>query len=298
MIIAHQTVRYQHPYPFPEVKKRESIMVNLDNKSYYSFLKSLKLITLKEVYMRKLYNPKLLSILSVWFVVFIGGCVDVGVQTIPDTINYSSQLKFVNLIVGAETATLTLDGQSLGTVNLGGEAPSSSGFMQIPSGNKVLNISYNDANAGIDTSFIARFTAITDYRIRIFLIGTSASNELMLNAQRYIWQTKDSENGRALFPADTGQVAFFNGSPDAVLTGVDITGGTLDTTLTIEFESPLEMGGMMPYMNLHSGSYSFSISYGDSSSTTFSYDLQSKGRYTVVTYDMEASLKNTVLVDD
>lgn len=268
-------------------------MINSGNKFHNSFLKSLKLITLKEVNMRKLYNPKLLAILSVWFVVFIGGCVDIGVQTIPDSVNYYSQVKFVNLIVGAGTTTLTLDGQSLGTADFAGEAPSSSGFMQIPAGNRVLNISYNDAVAGIDTTYDSRFSAGTDYRIRIFLTGTSASNELFSIYQRYIWQTKDSEHGRALFPADTGQVAFFNGSPDAVLSGVAIM-----STDTLEVEFALEMGDSQPYMNLPAGSYTFDISYGDDSHTTFTYDVQARSRYTVITYDMEASIKTAVLVDD
>lgn len=268
-------------------------MIIQDCKSYDRFLNSLKLITLKEVYMRKLYKPKLLSMLSVCLVVFIGGCVDIGVQTIPDSVNYNSQVKFVNLIVGAGTATLTLDGQSLGTVDFGGEAPSSSGFLQIPSGNRILNISYNDAIAGIDTTYASRFSAGTDYRIRIFLVGTSASNELFSNYQRYIWQTKDSDHGRALFPADTGQVAFFNGSPDAVLSGVAIM-----STDTLEVEFALEMGDSQPYMSLPAGSYTFDISYGDGSHTTFTYDVQARSRYTVVTYDMEANIKTAVLVDD
>ena len=61
--------------------------------------------------MRKLYKPKLLLTLSVWLVVFIGGCVDIGVQTIPDSVNYSSQINVVNLIAGPEAATITIDGQ-------------------------------------------------------------------------------------------------------------------------------------------------------------------------------------------
>jgi len=244
--------------------------------------------------MRKLYKPKLLFMLSVWLVVFIGGCVDIGVQTIPESVTYNSQIKIVNLIAGAGTATLTLDGQSLGTVDFGGEAPNSPGFMQIQSGNRVLNISYNDAAAGIDTSFISRFSAGTDYKIRIFMVGTSASNQLFFDYQRYIWQTKDSEHGRLLFPADTGQVVFFNGSPDAVLTGVSIAGPD-----TVEVEFSLAMGeSSEPYMNIPAGSYSFDISYSDSSHATFDYNVQAKGRYTVITYDTEANLKNAVLIDD
>lgn len=242
--------------------------------------------------MRKLYKPKMLLILGALLVVFVIGCVDTGVQTIPDTITYNSQIKIVNLISGAGTVTLALDGKSLGTAALGGEAPNSSGFLEIQSGNRILNISYNS------TAFDSRFTADTDYKIRIFLVGTAASNEIIKNVQRYIWQTKDSNNGSPLFPADTGQIAIFNGSPDAVLSGISYHGGTLTDTITTTFDSPLAMGESMPYMFLHSGTYSFDISYGDSSHTTFDYDLKAKGRYTAVIYDMEANLKNAVLVDD
>ena len=236
----------------------------------------------------KIPYKRLLLIMSIWTVVFITGCVDVSVQPIPNSINYSSQIKVVNLVSGAGTATLTLNGQSLGSVDFGSEVPGpQSAFLTILAGSKTLSASFASA-----ASKDFQFAATTDYKIRIFLVGTAASNDLVTNSQRYIWQTKDSDNGKALFPPDTGQVAFFNGSPDAVLNSVTING------TTIIFDSPLEMGDGAPYIMLKSGSYSFNVLYNDSLHTTFDYNLGAKDRYTAVIYDAAASIKNAVFVDD
>lgn len=243
--------------------------------------------------MRKLYKTKLLMAISICTVFFIAGCVDLSVQPIPSSIDYSSQIKVVNLVSGAGTATLTLNGQSLGSADFGSEVPGSQAtFLTIPSGNKTLSASFTSA---ADKDFL--FAAATDYKLRIFLVGTAASNDIVTDYQRYIWQTPGSTNGNALFPADTGQVSFFNGSPDATLSSV-----TINDTSTIEFESPLEMGDGTSYMMLKSGNYSFNVlvidSNDDSLHTTFDYTLAAKGRYTVAVYDEAASIKNVVFTDD
>src|SRR4030067_77841 len=161
----------------------------------------------------------------------------------------------------------------------------------IPAGSKTLSASFTSA-----ASKDFQFAAASDYKIRIFLVGTAASNDLVTHTQRYIWQTKDSDNGKALFPPDTGQVTFFNGSPDAVLKSVTINNAT-DTT-TITFDSPLEMGDGAPYITLKSVSYSYCLLYDDSLHTTFDYNLGAKDRYTAVISDAASSIKNTVFVDD
>jgi hypothetical protein len=235
------------------------------------------------------YKTKLLMAISICTFIFIAGCVDTSVQSIPTSIDYSSQIKIVNLVSGAGTATLTLNGQSLGAANFGSEVPgSSSAFLTIPSGNKTLAASFTSA---ANKNF--QFAAATDYKIRVFLVGTAASNNLVSKYQRYIWQTPGSANGNSLFPADTGWVSFFNGSPDAALNSV-----TIDGTTTIEFDSPLAMGDSAPYLKLKSGSHSFNVLYNDSLHTTFDYNLGAKGRYTAVIYDAAASIKNAVFIDD
>jgi hypothetical protein len=233
--------------------------------------------------------------MSIFTVVFIVSCVDLSVQPIPNSIDYSSQIKIVNLVSGAGTATLTMNGQSLGTVDFGSETPGS--FLTIPSGSKTLNASFASA-----ASSDYQFAAATDYKFRVFMWGTAATNDVTLYYQRYIWQTPGSANGDALFPANMGQVAFFNGSADAVILSVTLTGP--DTT-TVDFEATtaIESGVGSPYTELTSGSYSISIVYSDLEGVTdtlptFDYTLESKGRYTAVIYDEVASIKNAVFIDD
>ncbi len=238
--------------------------------------------------MHKIGKNKFLYTVGVILILF-SGCVDTGVQSIPDSIIYYSQLKFTNLVAGAGTATFTLNGQSIGSADFGQEAPGS--FMQVQAGNKTLDVGFTSA-----ATQQYKFSADTDYKIRIFLIGTAASNDLMKNNQRYIWQTKDSPNGAALFPPDTGQVDLFNGSPDAELSSIKITGGGLDSTFT--FDSPLALGDNTGYMLLKAGSYAFDVTYNDSLHSTFNYDVAAKGRYTAVVYDVTGSVKNAVFVDD
>lgn len=237
--------------------------------------------------MRIPYKTKLLLAISICTIIFIAGCVDTSVQSVPTSINYSSQIKIVNLVSGAGTATITLNGQSIGTADFGSEVPGTTGFLTIPSGNKTLNASFATA-----PSKDYLFAAATEYKLRVFLTGTAASNELFTQYQRYTWQTPGSANGSTLFPDNIGQVAFFNGSPDAVLNSVIINS---DTT---EFDSPLAMGDGSVYLRVNSGAASFDVLYNDSLHVTFNHDLMSKGRYTAVIYDAAASIKNAVFVDD
>jgi hypothetical protein len=250
--------------------------------------------------MRKAYKHRFfLLLIGFGLVLLIAGCVDTSVESIPSSIDYSSQIKTVNLVSGAGTATLTLNGQSLGSADFGSEVPGSqSDFLTIPAGNKILNAVF----ASADTSDY-QFATATERKIRIFLWGTAASNDVVTFYQRYIWQTPGSDNAGDLFPAYTGQVAFFNGSPDAVLLSVTFNGA--DTT-TVDFEAgsgAIESGIGAWYIKLKSGDYSINISYSTLGGVTkdlpaFDYTLQSKARYTLVIYDVEVSLKNTIFVDD
>jgi len=237
--------------------------------------------------MRIPFKNKLLVLLLLGIMVYVGGCVDTSVQTIPDSVNYTSQVQIVNLVSDGGTATITLNNQSLGTLNLGAEYPTSS-FMDIPSGNKVMSVNYSSGSTGQ-----YRFAADTEYRMRVFLIGAASSTEVVKKLQRYVWQTKDSQNGATLFPADTGQVSFFNGSAMASINSITPSGAD-----EIHFDTPLGLGGTHPYTKLPAGNYQFTVLYNDSLETTIDYTLGSKGRYTVIFYDNGGSLQNKVLVDD
>lgn len=244
--------------------------------------------------MRYLYKPKLLLVVSICTIIFIAGCVDTSVQTIPNSVNYSSQIKIVNLVSGAGTATLTLNGQALGSVDFGNEIPgATSDFLTIPSGSKTLSATFAGAAA---KSY--KFAATTDYRIRIFLFGTGASNDLFSSSQRYIWQTKNSSGAGDLFPADTGQVAFFNGSPDAKLNSFKAVETSGTDTISGSFGGGLETGKMDPYRKFKAGTYAFNVLYNDSLHATFNHTLGAKSRYTAALYDAAATLKNSVLTDD
>lgn len=237
------------------------------------------------------YKQLMLLVFLSLTTVFIAGCVDTSVNPIPSSIDYSSQMKVVNLATGAGSATLTLNGQSLGTVNFGGELPGpQAGFLTIPSGSKTLVASFDN---GSSKSF--RFSATTEYKFRAFIVGSAADTvgpSVVIVNQRYIWQTKDSENGQKLFPADTGWVSVFNGSPDITINSVAM--GTNEN----EFDTPLGLGQSSGYIKNSAGTFNVVITYNDTETLSFSLDLNAKSRYTIALYDVSANLKYAVLVDD
>jgi len=250
--------------------------------------------------MRIPYKTRLLIAISVLTVVFIAGCVDTSVNPIPNSVDYSSQIAIANLVSGAGTANLTLNGQSLGTVAVGSEYPDQLPFLTVPSGNKVLSVSF--ANAPNQTY---KFAAISLYKQRIYLVGTAAKSQAFSVLQRYARQTKDSPKDAYLYPVDTASVALFNGSPDAQINSVTI-GGKKTT-----FTTPLGMGKGVPYTKLAAGSYNFEfnitfkVALTDSTSKdstmntpSFNYTVASQGRYSIALYDSAANLQHAVFIDD
>lgn len=234
------------------------------------------------------YKHLLLLVFLYFTTVFFVGCVDTSVNPIPDRIDYSSQMKVVNLATGAGAANLTLNGQSLGSISFGGELPSgSSPFLTVPSGSKTLVASFDN---GQSKEF--RFSAVTDYKFRVYIYGPSNNPSLAVVNQRYIWQTKDSDKAGNLFPADTAWVSVFNGSPDITINSIEI-----GTELT-EFDSPVETGKSSDYVKSAAGTFDITITYNNTETLTVNYSLNSKSRYTIALYDESANLKNAVLVDD
>lgn len=234
------------------------------------------------------YKHLMLLVFLYFTTVFFTGCVDTSVNPIPGSIDYSSQMKVVNLATGAGSATITLDGQSLGSVSFGNEIPGAgSGFLTIPSGSRILVASFDN---GQSKNF--RFSATTEYKFRAFLVGDATDPSLVVVNQRYIWQSKDSENGQKLFPADTAWISIFNGSPDVTINSVEI-----GSQLT-EFDAALGTGKSSGYLKNAAGSYTITITYNDSETLSFDYSLGARNRYTIVLYDAAASLKYAVLLDD
>jgi hypothetical protein len=233
---------------------------------------------------------KFLLLLSSALVILFTSCVDTSVGSLPNSVTYYSQLKFTNLVSGANSATLTLNGVSLGTVNFGNEAPDGqSAFLTTTSGSKTLV-----ANFG-SVSKTYQFAATTEYRIRAFLIGTTSSSpEIIAFTQRYIWQTKDSDNGKALFPSDTGHVSIFNGSPNVVVNNAKF----MSAADTVNFDDPLAFGKASGYAKLKAGAYAVEAVCNDTLKVTFNMTLAAKGRYTVAIYDLAANIKNAIFLDD
>ncbi len=237
--------------------------------------------------MRIPYKSTLIIAIGILTVIFIAGCVDTSVNPIPNSIDYQSQVKVVNLVSGAGQATLSLNGQSLGSAAFGSDAPSGTGFLQVPAGDKTLSATFTSA-----ASKTYNFSLNTDYKYRVFLVGDASSSNAVRMYQRYIWQTKDSKEGATLFPDGYGWVAVFNGSPDAVLNSITIDG----TTTT--FTGGLAMGQAKGYIKLAAGSHNFEVNYDNNKTFSFAYTVASKGRYTAVAFDVAASIQNAVLVDD
>lgn len=248
--------------------------------------------------MRKADKKKLLLVIGISLIFSMAGCVDTSVNPIPSKIDYISEVNFVNLISGGGAVTLKMIDYSgatsySGTLDVGSE----SGFNTIQAGNKTLDATFASA-----PSQVYKFALATDYKYRVFIAGTDTSNDAYRFAERYIKATD--------FPADTGSIAFFNGSPDATINSVAITGAT---TITLG----VGIGGASAYTDLKAGSYDFAASYTytftfvspdttfDSTMTKtmmFSQNLDSKGKYTAAFYGSLAAaadtLKYKVLKDD
>lgn len=238
--------------------------------------------------MKTPYKQLMLLVFLYFTTVFFAGCMDTSVNPIPGSINYSSQMKVVNLVTGASSANITLDGQALGSVSFGGEIPGSgSGFLTIPSGSRNLVAVFDNGQPKN-----LRFSATTEYKFRTFLIGTANAPSLVVVNQRYIWQTKDSQHGQKLFPADTAWISIFNGSPDVSIKSISV-----GNKLT-EFGTPLEIGKGSAYLKNAAGTFTVTITYNNTQTLSFDYSFNAKNRYTVALYDAAAQLKHTVLVDD
>jgi hypothetical protein len=222
---------------------------------------------------------KFLLVLCSGLIFFVSGCVDTSVQSIPDQIVYHSQLEFANLVAGAGTATITMNGESVGTVAFGDVSTD----MTVQAGSKKLNVAYSTAD---NQEYL--LSTETDYKLRIYFIGDANSNMAVKKLQRYIFQTPN-------VPQDTAHVAFFNGSPDITLDAI-----SFNSTDTTDVDLGLDLGGSQSYTPVKSGAYTFSIAYNDSLETSFSdsHTLNAKQRYTVAVYDTLGSLKLKVFTDD
>lgn len=221
---------------------------------------------------------KFLLIVCSGLIFFMTGCVDTSVQTIPDKIVYHSQVQFTNLVTGAGTATLKLNNQSIGDVGFGEQ----SNNLTVQAGSKTLAVTYANGPEG---QYL--FSADTDYKYRIFLVGTASDNSLIKNTQRYIFQTPN-------IPPDSALVTFFNGSPIDTVVSMDIT-GPQSGSATIP-----TLGDFSTTTSFMPGDYTIAIKVVnvDTLTNTFNYTLVKGHKYTAVVYDTLSTLKFNVFTDD
>ncbi len=222
---------------------------------------------------------KFLLVLCSGLIFFIPGCVDTNVQTIPDEIIYHSQVQITNLVAGAGSANLTLNGTSFGTVGYGEDSDN----MTVQAGGKTLDANF--ANAG-NKSYI--FSTESDLKFRIFLIGTSASTTVVKKEQRRI-------DAVPVIPADSALVTFFNFSPGASVLSLLISGPQ-----SASVGSAIEYGDNSSTLTLLGGDYTFDVTYadGDTLTASFDYTISASHKYSAVIYDTLSTLKFDVFTDD
>jgi hypothetical protein len=222
---------------------------------------------------------KFLLVLCSGLIFFITGCVDTSVQTIPDQIVYHSQVKFTNLVTGAGTATLSMNGQSIGDLGYGEETS----LLTVQAGSKTLSATYTGA---ADQQYL--FSLDTDYKYRVLIVGTASSSSIVKNTQRYIFQTPD-------VPADSAVITFFNGSSSDTVNSIDISGPQTGGVTTA-----LAPGDFSTSSSYAPGDYTVQVSYSNvvSMSKTFNYSIAKAHKYTAVVYDTLSTLKFKVFMDD
>jgi hypothetical protein len=249
--------------------------------------------------MRKAYKNRFFSLLIGFSLILsVASCVDLSVENIPQGFNFLSQLKFVNLVPGGGTATITLDGTQIGTADPGNETPAAGQpFREVPAGSKELNVDYS--NGGSDQFNIV---TDTDYKMRIYIVGDSSGNSVAKSLQRYIWQTKGSSSGQSLFPSNMTQIALFNASPDVTIDEISIHRVSDNTDTTITFEEPVAYKSGVPYIKIPATATAdyqlFVIQGGDTLATISVSAAAPQNRYTAVIYDYSSDLKNSVFLDD
>jgi len=251
---------------------------------------------------------------------FVVGCVDTAVQPIPTSVDYKSEVSVVNLTMGTGTATVNVyngvaDPDSLarnilftaidysspaftGQANLG-EAVPATNYQEVPSGQKALVVSYT--NATTDTF---RLTFDSQRKMRIYILDDvgAGTRTYLKQTERYTWQSPGSTDGAALFPSGISNIAFMNGSPSNVdITAFKITGGTLDTTITLD--DPDTYTGKTPYYHFAADTYTISVWSGTDSLGSVSQSFGAQKRYTTMLYGDTTStglsgLQVKVLTDD
>jgi hypothetical protein len=270
--------------------------------------------------MRKADKIKLSIIVGVSlfaFVVGVVGCVDTSVQALPSTVNYSSEVNFVNLSTGLGTATFStygsvVDQDSLaagilatkydwsspvsalsGAPTLGSMLPANGSYLTEPAGKKAIVVTYS---TGAQDTFKVSFDS--NWKMRFFLLGDSSSASsriLMKSSERYIWQTPGSTDGAGIFPSGEAAFRYVNGCPDASFIQVQIYAAANDSL--IDFANA-DYEESLAYYQLAAGNYYFLIVGDNNVYDSVAVSMGSMKRYTIISYGYNANLQSKVLTDD
>ena len=265
--------------------------------------------------MRKADKIKLSVMVGVSLLAFVVGCVDTAVQPLPTSIDYTSEVSVVNLTAGTGTATISVynakvNADSLtnnlllteidyskaaisANVDLGSTLPDN-GYQELPAGGKAIVVSYT--NSAYKDTF--KLTTDSQYKMRIFIVGDTAAGTrtAIKSAERYTWQTPSSTDGAQLFPADSGWLRVFNGSPDGSgAVSVDVRDAVKDSSYDA---ADVNFKSVSSYFKLPSGNNFNLIVTAGSTVDTVAFTPASQKRYTAVVYNYAASLLVKILTDD
>jgi len=255
--------------------------------------------------MKKADKVKLFYIVSISLLFILSSCVDTGVQVIPSSLDFNSQVKIVNLAPTTGSASIKLlksvandDGsysvkslQDISGLAVGDEYPSAGqDFMEVNSGYFYLLVNGNSDSLKVKLE--------TDRKERLFLLeDTSKTVFLTPKILRYTWQTKDSEQDTALYPANMTSISFLNGAPDVAIDGIGISSSSTDTTISVS----LAQGDAFGYTKFKApASFTITFMSGEDTLSTATVNAQAKGRYSAVIFGSKSSnsLQTKVFTDD
>lgn len=251
--------------------------------------------------MHKIDKNKFLFSIIIGLILIWSGCVDTSVENIPDSFDFNSQLKIVNIASATNAQSITVlnkEGVEIGTfqIALGQESPAEGEpFMNIPSGAKTFIVHFASSP---DQTF--RLSLESERRIRLYILNPdAATTDILKSDLRYTWQVKNSVNGRGLFYPDSASVAFLNGTSDATIASVIAQSTEIDTL--IHFDEALVVGGSSSLNLKAPADYTiYFLSDTDDTLSTLTLNANALSRYTTVVYGSQGAgtLTSKVYTDD
>jgi len=234
--------------------------------------------------MKKTGKVKLVHLLAVSLIVSMVGCINVNDANIPVT-DYRSLVKFVNLANTGTSMGVSVDGNSVATVNYG----AASDTINLPSGTRLFKFTYGSAFDTLRAALKSQYAYVA-YAVSDPSVGVNKVSYYFF-ADRYIFSTGGVK--------DSVLVSFANMSPDTagnVAGGVGfiLTIGTKDSTVA----TGIGLGKQTANIQVAASAnpkYTITDANGNALINHVSLNGQALGRYKVVLYGSGANLKTAVL---